>query len=103
MPLSSIPRSDYDFSGLSSTVSTPLGNETLCHKSHQNRKSQISVLPSFKCPHCSAFFTSEQRVGYVLLSYGWILLMITGLTLTHPIGMPANVMVVGSVSRSQKI
>jgi hypothetical protein len=104
IPLLSTPRSDCDISSPISTVSTPLGNGTLCHKSHQNRKSQISVLPSFKCPHCSAFFTSEQRVGYVvLLSYGWILLMITGLTFTHPIGMPANVMVVGSVSRSQKI
>jgi hypothetical protein len=102
--LSSTPRSDCDFSSPTSTVSTILGNETFCHKSHQNRKSQISVLPSFKCPHCSAFFTSEQRVGHVvLLSYGWILLMITGLTFKHPIGVPANVMVVGSVSRSQKI
>lgn len=63
-PSSSLtPRSDCDFSSSTSTVSISHEDDILRHESHQNRKSQISVLPSFKCPHCSALFTSEQRVG----------------------------------------
>jgi len=67
MKSSSTPRSDCDFYGTTSRVSTPLGNETLCQESQENRKSQIPVLRSFKCPHCSELFSSEQRLGYVLL------------------------------------
>lgn len=73
MASTSTPRSEYDFSGTTSRVSTPLRNETLYQESQSYRKSQISVLRSFKCPHCSKPFTSEHRLGYVLqLSYAFL-------------------------------
>jgi len=63
-PISSLtPRSDCDFSSPTSTVSSSPEDESLLHESHPNGKCQISVLPSFECPHCSTLFTSEQRVG----------------------------------------
>jgi len=61
---SSTPPSVCDFSGSDSRVSTPPRNETLSQESQQNGKRQISVLHSFKCPHCPEIFSSEQRIGF---------------------------------------
>jgi uncharacterized Zn-finger protein len=64
MQSSSTPRFDCDFYGTISSVSTPLGNETLCQEPRENRKSQISAFQPFNCPHCSNPFSSEQRLRY---------------------------------------
>jgi len=62
MASTSTPRSNCDFSSMTSRVSTPLGNETLCQESQQHRKNQISVFRSFKCPHCPKQFASKYRL-----------------------------------------
>lgn len=74
VPLSSFtPQSDCDLFSPISTVSTSAEDENRFHESHQNCKSQISALPSFRCPRCSALFSSEQRVGYVAAQlYAWM-------------------------------
>jgi hypothetical protein len=64
---SSTLRSDCDSSRTTSRVSTPLGNETFGQESQQERKSRISALRSFPCPHCTRVFKSEERLGYIPL------------------------------------
>jgi uncharacterized C2H2 Zn-finger protein len=61
-PSSLQPRSDCDSSSPPNTFSSSPQDGVVGHESHQNRKSQISVLPFFKCSHCSTPFPSKQRV-----------------------------------------
>jgi hypothetical protein len=60
---SSTSEFDCETYSVTSSVLTPLENETTRHESQENPKSQISVLHASRCQHCSQIFSIE-RLGH---------------------------------------
>jgi hypothetical protein len=66
MPSSSTLHSLCDLYESSNRLSTPPGNDTIYQESQETAKTQIPVLPYFKCSHCARSFTVKRNLRCVL-------------------------------------